>query len=96
MKATITEKHLDTAIALRETPGYLISRRCVAALLCRELYGEIFQSCAWGVIITTTGAEIRVIDVGFNSLITKFDLFQYDSIRAMLPLEVWLPELSTT
>src|SRR5271170_510539 len=90
MKATVTEKHLDDAIAIvgDRSP----SRACVAAQLCREVYGENFSGCAQGVIGLVEG-DLIVTDEKFNNLIAKFDLKLYESIRATLPLEVELPDL---
>jgi len=93
MKATVTEKHLDTAIALRDLEGHSISRECVAAQLCKEVYGDTFDGCATGVICTTMYRYLKVTDEKFNNLIAKFDLKLYESIRATLPLEVELPDL---
>jgi len=96
MKATVTEKHLDAAIALRGQIGTMISRVCIAAQVCKEVYGEIFDGCATGCIVTTNGDELKVTDEKFNNLIAKFDLNLYDSIRATLPMEVELPEVPVT
>src|SRR5271154_3370823 len=92
MKATVTEKHLDTAIALRDLEGHSISRECVAAQLCKEVYGDTFDGCATGVICTTN-RYLKVTDEKFVNLIAKFDARLYESIRATLPLEVELPDL---
>ena len=91
MKATVTEKHLDAAIA--EVGDSSPSRACVAAQLCREVYGENFSDCAQGVIGLVVEGDLIVTDEKFNNLISKFDLRLYDSIRATLPLEVELPDV---
>jgi hypothetical protein len=93
MKATVTEKHLDAAIALRGTPGYSISRECIAAQVCKEVYGQTFEACASGVVCTTIHRDLKVTDEKFNNLVNKFDLHLYDSIRETLPMELELPEL---
>ena len=43
MIATVTEKHLDAAIAARGKSS--LSSNCVAAQLCKEVYGT-FRWCA--------------------------------------------------
>jgi hypothetical protein len=92
MKAIVTEKHLDAAIALRHKMHSMLSHECIAAQLCKEIYGDVFDGCASGVVCLLDGSDLKVKDEKFSNLISKFDLELYDSIRATLPLEVELPE----
>lgn len=89
---TITEADLDAAMARRGQPNYLTCEHCLFAHALRRQEGEIVR----------IGYRFKIDGTQFSTfghdparqMIRRYDLHDYDEVRAQLPITFYLPSES--